>query len=277
MAEIFGAPPQILISPPLPPPHLITPKLLIHRHINWKHLPLFTVHVIRIGIEPIATCMLLDASCPHCIINEYHVCKEITLYTILPINLIRTWGDTNFFEKAINFLWSSFEGNHFWLGLQKGKYKTQFTDFLQCCRTAFWRSPSHGAQPLGLMSSHQSSHQGAQARPAHPPPPELARHLRLTNQAALRCQGEGRGRGWCCWAHRENENYSQQCAQARPAHPPSPKLSQWPRLTNPAALRGQGEGRGRGWCCWAYPGPSFVKVETQGLARATQPTSRSET
>jgi len=90
----------------------------------------------------------------------------------------------------------------------------------------FWRSPSHGAQPLGLVDSHQSSHQGAQARPAHPPPPNFARHLRLTNQAALRCQGEGRGR--------------------------------W-------------------WCCWAYPGTSFVKVETQGLSRATQPTSRSET
>jgi len=59
----------------------------------------------------------------------------------------------------------------------------------------FWRSPSHGAQPLGLPSSHQSSHQGTQARPAHPPPPELARHLRLTNQAALRCQGMGRGGG----------------------------------------------------------------------------------
>ena len=38
----------------------------------------------------------------------------------------------------------------------------------------FWRSPSHGAQPLGLVDSHQSSHQGAQARPAHPPPPKLA-------------------------------------------------------------------------------------------------------
>jgi len=59
----------------------------------------------------------------------------------------------------------------------------------------FWRSPSHGAQPLGLSSSHQSSHQCAQARPAHPPPPKLARHLRLTNQAALRCQGMGRGGG----------------------------------------------------------------------------------
>ena len=40
--------------------------------------------------------------------------------------------------------------------------------------TSFWRSPSHGAQPLGLPSSHQSSHQGTQARPAHPPPPKLA-------------------------------------------------------------------------------------------------------
>jgi len=45
------------------------------------------------------------------------------------------------------------------------------------------------------VSSHQSSHQGAQARPAHPPPPKLARHLRLTNQAALQCQGMGRGGG----------------------------------------------------------------------------------
>ena len=59
----------------------------------------------------------------------------------------------------------------------------------------FWRSPSHGAQPLGLTYSHQSSHQCAQARPAHPPPPKLARHLRPTYQAALWCQGVGRGGG----------------------------------------------------------------------------------
>jgi len=59
----------------------------------------------------------------------------------------------------------------------------------------FWRSPSHGAQPLGLPDSHQSSHQCAQARPAHPQPPKLARHFRLTNQAALWCQGVGRGGG----------------------------------------------------------------------------------
>jgi len=69
-------------------------------------------------------------------------------------------------------------------------------DFLSQQNTRlFWRSPSHGAQPLGLSSSHQSLHQCAQAHPAHPPPPELARHLRLTNQAALRCQGMGRGGG----------------------------------------------------------------------------------
>ena len=38
-----------------------------------------------------------------------------------------------------------------------------------------WRSPSHGAKPLGLPDSHQSSsHQSAQAHPAHPPPPKLA-------------------------------------------------------------------------------------------------------
>jgi len=58
-----------------------------------------------------------------------------------------------------------------------------------------WRSPSHGAQPLGLPDSHQSSHQCAQAHPAHPPPPKLARHFRLTKHAALRCQGMGRGGG----------------------------------------------------------------------------------
>ena len=62
-------------------------------------------------------------------------------------------------------------------------------------RVSFWRSPSHGAQPLGLPSSQQSSHQGVQARPAHPPPPKLARHFRLTKHAALRCQGMGRGGG----------------------------------------------------------------------------------
>jgi len=33
------------------------------------------------------------------------------------------------------------------------------------------RSPYVLRKTLGLMSSHQSSHQGAQARPAHPPPP----------------------------------------------------------------------------------------------------------
>ena len=64
--------------------------------------------------------------------------------------------------------------------------------FVMLC---FWRSPSHGAQPLGLVDSQQSSHQGAQARSAHPLSPNFARHLRLTNQAALRCQGLGRGGG----------------------------------------------------------------------------------
>jgi len=87
---------------------------------------------------------------------------------------------------------------------------------------------------------------------------------------------DGEGRWRCCWAHRENENCSHQCAQARPSHPPPPKLAQLPRLTNQVALRCQGEGRGRGWCCWAHPGTKVWKVENQGLARATQPMSRSE-
>ena len=59
----------------------------------------------------------------------------------------------------------------------------------------FWRSPSHGAKPLGLIDSQQSSHQGAQAHPANPLSPNFARHLRLTDQAALLCQGMGRGGG----------------------------------------------------------------------------------
>jgi hypothetical protein len=58
--------------------------------------------------------------------------------------------------------------------------------------------------------------------------------------------GRGEGRWRCRWAHRENENYSHQCAQARPAHPLPPKLARHLRLTNQAALRCQGEGRGGG-------------------------------
>ena len=88
----------------------------------------------------------------------------------------------------------------------------------------FCRSPIHGAQPLGLPSSQQSSHQGVQARPAHPPPPKLARHFRLTKHAAV--PGDEEGRWKCCWAHRENENYSHQCAQARSAHLLPLKLAQ---------------------------------------------------
>ena len=63
------------------------------------------------------------------------------------------------------------------------------------CSSFLAKPQSYGAQPLGLMSSHQSSHQGVQARPAHPLSPNFARHLRLTNHAALRCQGMGWGSG----------------------------------------------------------------------------------
>ena len=113
--------------------------------------------------------------------------------------------------------------------------------------------------------------------PSPPPAPKTCTVTQTYKSGSPALSGRGEGRWRCCWAHHENENYSHQCAQARPAHPPPPKLAQRPRLTNQAALRCQGEGRGRGWCCWAYPGTSFVKVETQGLPRATQPTSRSET
>ena len=58
----------------------------------------------------------------------------------------------------------------------------------------FGEAPVMGRSPEGWHVSRLSSHQGAQARPAHPPPPTLARHLRLTNQAALWCQGV-RGKG----------------------------------------------------------------------------------
>ena len=61
-----------------------------------------------------------------------------------------------------------------------------------------------------------------------------------------------------------------------PSAPPAPKtctVTQTYKSGSPAV---SGEGRGRGWCCWAYPGTKIWKVETQGLARATQPTSRSE-
>jgi hypothetical protein len=90
--------------------------------------------------------------------------------------------------------------------------------------STFWRSPSHGAKPLGLTYSQSSSHQGAQARPAHPPPP---------------------------------------CTVPQTYKSGSPAVS--------------GGGEGQGWCCWAHPGTKIWNVETQGLARATQPTSRSET
>ena len=59
----------------------------------------------------------------------------------------------------------------------------------------FWRSPSHGAQPLGLACFTPEFPPGRAGPPSAPPPPKLARHLRLTNQAALRCQGMGRGGG----------------------------------------------------------------------------------
>ena len=41
-------------------------------------------------------------------------------------------------------------------------------------RKHFLAKPQSWGAALGLMSSHQSSHQCAQARPAHPPPPEFA-------------------------------------------------------------------------------------------------------
>ena len=121
------------------------------------------------------------------------------------------------------------------------------------------------------------SHQCAQARPAHPPPPKLARHLRLTNHAALRCQGMGRGGGGAAGRTMKTRNTSIHTSVRRPAqHNPHPQnLHSDPdlQIRQPCGVRG----RGRGWCCWAYPGTKIWKVETQGLARAMQPTSRSET
>jgi hypothetical protein len=118
---------------------------------------------------------------------------------------------------------------------------------------------------------------GRAGPPSAPPAPKTCTVTQTYKSGSPAVPGDGEGRWRCCWAHHENDNNSHQCAQARPSHPPPPKLARHLRLTNQAALWCQGEGRGRGWCCWAYPGTSFVKVETQGLARATQPTSRSET
>ena len=106
----------------------------------------------------------------------------------------------------------------------------------------FWRSPSHGAQPLGLPDFHQSSHQCAQARPAHLLSPNFARHLRLTNQAALLCQGMGRGGGGA--AKRTVKTRIVHTSVRRPAHrtPRPQNLHSDPdlQIRQPCGVRGRG-------------------------------------
>ena len=110
------------------------------------------------------------------------------------------------------------------------------------CSSFLAKPQSYGAQPLGLMSSHQSSHQGVQARPAHPLSPNFARHLRLTNHAALRCQEMGRGGGGA--AGRTVKTRIVHTSVRRPAHhtPRPQNLHSDPdlQIRKPCGVRGRG-------------------------------------
>ena len=104
------------------------------------------------------------------------VCVRMCVYVCLKSNdtglfssYFKSKGSIKFVKvlNPLNKLFKGFEG-----------FDVQFSEMVPWAPPptfkSFWRSPSHGAQPLGLPSSHQSSHQGTQARPAHPPPPKLA-------------------------------------------------------------------------------------------------------
>jgi len=67
---------------------------------------------------------------------------------------------------------------------------------------------------------------GRAGPPSPPPAPKTCTVTQTYKSGSPAVSGRGEGRWRCCWAHRENENYSHQCVQARPAHPPTPKLAQ---------------------------------------------------
>ena len=67
---------------------------------------------------------------------------------------------------------------------------------------------------------------GRAGPPIAPPAPKTCTVTQTYKSGSPAVSGDGEGRWRCCWAHRENENYSHQCAQSRPAHPPPPKLAQ---------------------------------------------------
>jgi hypothetical protein len=82
---------------------------------------------------------------------------------------------------------------------------------------------------------------------------------------------DGEGRWRCCWAHRENEFYSHQCEQARPSHPPPPKLARHLRLTNQAALQCQGMGRGGGGAAGRTMKTRIIHTSVRRPAQRTPP------
>jgi len=99
----------------------------------------------------------------------------------------------------------------------------------------------------------------------------------MTNQASLWCQGVGRGGGGA--AGRTVKTKIIHTSVRRPAHrtPRPQNLHNDPdlQIRQPCGARGRG-GAGGG-AAGRTPERKFGKVETQGLARATQPTSMSET
>ena len=107
-------------------------------------------------------------ACMYCMLYCTHlICYCIKSNVVIRVQFLPYFG------KFLS-LWALF------LSLWAVSFVSQFLVFVDSFIVfvgsflSFWRSPSHGAQPLGLSSSHQSSHRCAQARPAHPPPPKLA-------------------------------------------------------------------------------------------------------
>ena len=78
--------------------------------------------------------------------------------------------------------------------------------------------------------------------PSAPPAPKICTMTQTYKSGSPAVPGGGEGRWRCCWAHRENENYSQQCAQARPAHPRPQNLHSDPdlQIRRPCGVRGRG-------------------------------------